>query len=103
MTALWATIGFTTYTKMQKDPSGYLTLSHFMGVDCFYPRTKTFIHYKIPDVQKYVAYSIAEDNHENILVGTDHGLLKIGRTTHEIKLYKAEDGLTNNAVFSVLK
>jgi signal transduction histidine kinase/ligand-binding sensor domain-containing protein/DNA-binding response OmpR family regulator len=89
--------------KFLIDSRGLAWLGHFNGVDCYNPETGQFTFYSLPEINKYVTYSLLEDDGGNIWAGTNQGLICFNRQTNIAEIFQEKDGLSNNVVYALAK
>ena len=83
------------------DSQGLVWFGHLNGVDCYDPKTGQFTFYSLPDITKYITYSLLEDKNGNIWAGTSQGLACIHRQTNKVEIFQEKDGLSNNVVYAL--
>jgi len=58
---------------------------------------KAYRQFTVSDgLSSNVVYTILEDDHGNLWIGSDYGLMKFNKAAHHIRTYTMADGLTDN-------
>jgi|WetSurMetagenome_2_1015567.scaffolds.fasta_scaffold19477_1 ligand-binding sensor domain-containing protein len=81
-----------------EDNQGFLWIGTYgKGFDKFDPVKKVFTHFnEIKEVSTAVVYGILEDNHDNLWLSTNNGILLFNKETNKISTFNIEDGLQSN-------
>ena len=76
-----------------------LYVGTYDGMNCIDLDTSDFQSYKI--LPQHVIYSIYEDNHGIIWLGSSEGLSSWNKETKEITTYTTADGLPSNTIYAI--
>lgn len=87
-------IGCLHYSKDNK-----LYVGTYDGVNCIDLNTSDYQSYRI--LSQHVIYSIHEDNHGIIWIGSSEGLSSWNKNTKEIKTYTTAEGLPSNTIYAI--
>jgi len=92
--------------RLFEDSSGILWITDYMGLHSFDFARSEFRHYKLFEKINFpVAWSITEDDRDNLWIGTHFGLCRFNKTTGNVRIYGKEHGLpiTIHGLNSVFK
>lgn len=92
--------------RLFEDSNGKLWITDYMGLHSFDIDGSEFRHYKLFDKISFpVAWSITEDDRDNLWIGTHFGLCRFNKTSGNVRIYGKEHGLpiTIHGLNSVFK
>lgn len=92
------TIRSSSVSSVMKDSKGRIWFSTDRGGICRYNRdTDDFTTYSIKEgLPDDVAYTILEDDNQNLWFGTNKGLVRFNPDTNDIRVFTTKDGLLGN-------
>lgn len=85
------------------EDDGQLWLGTLGGLTYLDTRTKTFRNFKKENSQlpSDMVFALHEDNHNNLWISTDEGLVRMNKTSGETKLFTTRDGLSGDEICAI--
>ena len=85
------------------DNEGLIWLAHYKGISCFNPEDESFVHFTKNNlvIAGSIGYVIMQDEAGYIWAGTSDGLYRFCKKSGEKKLFKQQNGLSNNVICGI--
>jgi signal transduction histidine kinase/ligand-binding sensor domain-containing protein/DNA-binding NarL/FixJ family response regulator len=85
------------------EDDGRIWLGTLGGLSYLDTRTNTFRNYRKDNSQlpSDIVFALQEDHYNNLWISTDEGLVRMNKTSGEIKLFTTRDGLSSNEICAI--
>jgi len=85
------------------DDKGCLWMGTLGGLSCLDTRTNVLQNYKKENssLPSDIIFALQDDRHDNIWISTDEGLVRMNKTSREIKLFTICNGLSSNEICAI--